>query len=57
MITVQELALVSPLPFLALFIFSSYFAIVEAKVWGCVLTGISLFAMFAAPILILVLNS
>lgn len=50
--SISDLVLVSPLPFLALFIFSSYFAMVEGKTWGCILTGISLFSMFAVPILI-----
>lgn len=50
--SISDLVLVSPLPFLALFIFSSYFAMVEGKTWGCILTGISLFSIFAVPILI-----
>ena len=57
MTSIQDFALVSSLPFVALFIFSSYFAIVEGKTWGCVLTGISMFAIFAVPILILVLGN
>ncbi len=55
--SISDLVLVSPLPFVALFIFSSYFAMVEGKAWGCVLTGISVFAIFATPILISVFGS